>query len=150
MVCNHPYMQKAIDTFNFVETAISVALMPAEAYTQEKSAGGRVATLNAFRRYRSKPHRIFLPPVYEQELRKIYDRLDDTRDLSLSESKITGAKPTRADLTVFDFARVARIAVPEIGGDFRDRLSAERTGEGLDHDPNDTNIYSLFDTSGDF
>ncbi|HAJ25679.1 MAG TPA: hypothetical protein DCG53_00265 [Syntrophus sp. (in: bacteria)] len=129
-VCNHPYMQKAISRFNFVETAIEVALMPAEAYTQEKSAAGRVATLNAFRCYKPKPHRIFLPPVYERKLRWIYDRLDDARDVAVSEGQIPGATPTRADLTVFDFARVARIAVPESGGDFRDRLSALES-EGL-------------------
>jgi hypothetical protein len=129
-VCNHPYMQKAIETFNFVETAIEVALMPAEAYTQEKSAQGRVATLNAFRCYKPKPHRIFLPLAYERELRGIYDRLDDTRDMVVSEGEIPGATPTRADLTVFDFSRVARIAVPETGDDFRGRLS-DLEGEAL-------------------
>jgi len=129
-VCNHPYMQKAIEVFNFVETAIEVALMPAEAYAQEKSAAGRVATLNAFRCYKSKPHRIFLPPTYERELRGIYNRLDDARDMAVSEGDIPRAKLSRAYLTVFDLARVARIAVPEIGGDFQDRLSALE-GEGL-------------------
>jgi len=129
-VCNHPHLQKAIARLNFVETAIEVALMPAEAYTQEKSAQGRVATLNGFRCYKPKPHRIFLPLAYERELRGIYDRLDDTRDMVVSEGKIPGVTPTRAALTVFDFARVARIAVPEIGGDFGDRLSALE-GEAL-------------------
>lgn len=129
-VCNHPYMQKTITRFHFVETAIEVALMPAEAYTREKSAQGRVATLNVFHCYKPKPHRIFLPPAYERELRGIYDRLDDTRDAVVSEGEIPGATPTRADLTVFDFARVARIAVPEIGGDFPNRLSALE-GEAL-------------------
>lgn len=123
-VCNHPHMQKAVTRFNFVETAIEVALMPAETYTREKSAAGRVATLNGFRCYKPKPHRIFLPPAYERELRGIYDRLDDARDVVVSEGEIPGSKPTRADLTVFDFARLARIAVPEIGGDFPNRLSA--------------------------
>jgi len=47
-VCNHPYMQKSIAPFRFIETAIEVALMPAEAYAKEKSAVGRVATLTAF------------------------------------------------------------------------------------------------------
>lgn len=122
-VCNHPHMQKAVARYNFVEMAIEVALMPAEAYSQEKSAAGRVATLNGFRCYKPKPHRILLPPSYEQELRGIYARLDDARDLVVSEGDIPGARPTRADLTVFDFARVARIAVPEIGGDFPNRLS---------------------------
>lgn len=123
-VCNHPHLQKAVARFNFVETAIEVALMPAEAYTQEKSAAGRVATLNASRCYKSKPHRIFLPPVYERELRGIYDRLDDARDIVVSGGGIPGTKTTIADLTVFDFAGVARIAVPESGGDFRERLFA--------------------------
>jgi hypothetical protein len=121
-VCNHTHLQKAIARFNIVETAIEVALMPAEAFTQEKSAAGRVATLNAFRCYKPKPHRIFLPQVYERELQGIYARLDDARDVAASEGEIPGARPTRADLTVFDFARVARIAVPESGADFPDRL----------------------------
>jgi len=123
-VCNHPYMQKMIVTYNFVETAIELALMPAEAYTREKSAAGRVATVNAFRCYKPKPHRIFLPLTYEQELRGIYNRLDDARDMAVSEEKMSRAKLSRAYLTVFDLARVARIMVPEIGADFRDRLSA--------------------------
>jgi hypothetical protein len=116
--CNHPYMQRAIGRLNIVETAIEVALMPAEAYTREKSAQGRVATLAGFRRYKPKPHRIFLPPAYERELRGIYDRLDDVRDVALSEGEMPGARTTRAHLMVFDFARVARIAVPESGDDF--------------------------------
>lgn len=123
-VCNHPYMQRAVGTFHFVETAIEVALMPAEAYTQEKSAAGRVATLNASRTYQAKPHRIFLPPVYETQLGKIYDRFDDTRDRVLSVAAMSGGTLTKAELTVFDFAQVARIAVSAIGANFQDRLAA--------------------------
>lgn len=37
-VCNHVFMQKTIELFRSVETAIEVALMPSEAYTAEKSA----------------------------------------------------------------------------------------------------------------
>ncbi|MBA4397403.1 MAG: hypothetical protein C0394_08475 [Syntrophus sp. (in: bacteria)] len=129
-VCNHPVLQKAVIPLKFIETAIEVALMPAEAYSREKSAAGRVATLTAFRCYKPKPHRIFLPPAYEQELRGIYARLDDARDVVVSEGEIPGARPTKADLTVFDFARVARIAVPETGGDFSNRL-AVLEGEAL-------------------
>ena len=122
-VCNHPYMQKTVTRFHFVETAIEVALMPAEAYTQEKSAQGRVATLNGFRCYKPKPHRIFLPAPYEQELRWIYARLDDARDIVPSGAQIPGGGLSRAELEVFDFARVARIAVHDIGMDFRDCIS---------------------------
>lgn len=122
-VCNHPYMQKAIAPFRYVEAAIEVALMPAEAYAKEKSAAGRVATLAAFRCYQPKPHRIFLPAAYDETLRGIYGRLDDTRDLRISAERIPAGAATRAQMEIFDFARVARIAVHEIGADFRDTLS---------------------------
>lgn len=123
-VCNHPHMQKAVTHFNFVETAIEVALMPSEAYTREKSAAGRVATLNGFRCYKPKPHRIFCPAAYEKELREIYARLDDAREIIPSQAQIPVGGTSRAELEVFDFARVARIAVPQIGSDFPQRLSA--------------------------
>ena len=119
-VCNHPYTQKAIETFKFAETAIEVALMPAETYRKEKSAPGRVATLCAFRCYRPKPHRVFLPEPYQKELRAIYGRLDDARDFAVSDAEAPEGLSSRADMTVFDFAQVARIAVHEIGSDFRE------------------------------
>jgi hypothetical protein len=128
-VCNHPYMQKAIGPYGFVETAIEVALMPAETYAKEKSAAGRVATLGAFRCYRPKSHRIFLPAAYDAALRRIYGRLDDARELEPSVEKIPAGAASRAEMTVFDFARVARIAVPAIGDDFRARL-AELEAQG--------------------
>jgi hypothetical protein len=123
-VCNHPYMQNAVARLNFVETAIEVALMPAEAYTTEKSAAGRVATLTAFRCYKPKPHRIFFPVAYERELRGIYDRLDDVREVVLSKAQIPAGGSSLVELEVFDFARVARIAVRQTGGDFLNRISA--------------------------
>jgi hypothetical protein len=123
-VCNHPYMQKAVGRLNFVETAIEVALMPAEAYSREKSAAGRVATLAAFRSYKQKPHRIFLPAAYDRELQGIYDRLDDAREIIPSKEKLPAGGASLAELEVFDFARVARIAVSQTGGDFLNRLSA--------------------------
>jgi hypothetical protein len=122
-VCNHLFMQKTVKQFKHMETAIEVALMPAEAYDKEKSAPGRVATLSVFRCYRPKPHRIFLPAAYEKVLRMIYGRLDDRRDINLSDAMVPGNLKSRAEMTVFDFAQVARIAVPEVGTDFAEYFS---------------------------
>jgi len=122
-VCNHLFTQKAVKKFKHVEMAIEVALMPAETYDKEKSAPGRVATLTAFRSYIPKPHRIYLPAPYEHELRTLYGRLDDTRDMAVSAAEAPGDLKSRADLSVFDFAQVARIAVPEIGADFGEYFS---------------------------
>jgi hypothetical protein len=82
-----------------------------------------VATLAAFRCCKPKHHRIFLPPVYEVALRHTYGRLDDARDIVVSDAGLPAGKATRADVSMFDFAGVTRIAVPEAGADFSSRIS---------------------------
>ena len=133
-VCNHPYMQKAVAGLRFVEMAIEIALMPAEAYTQEQSAAGRVAALLIFRCYRPKPQRVFLPPVYEKELRFLYAPLDDRRELATADETLPATVTSDIAMTVFDFARVARIAVTQAGADCAKRLAAlerEATERGV-------------------
>ncbi len=61
-VCNHTHLQKAVQQFSHIETALEVALMPTEAYDRERSAAGRVAVLFATRCYKPKPHTVYLPP----------------------------------------------------------------------------------------
>jgi hypothetical protein len=121
-VCNHVFMQKTVESLGFRETGIEVALMPAEAFNREKSAAGRVATLNTFRCYVPKPHRIFLPGPYEAILRRIYDRLGDGRDFAPCR-KIRGGEKTQSEGAFFDFAGVARFGFLKIGADFADRLN---------------------------
>jgi GNAT superfamily N-acetyltransferase len=117
-VCNHIIMQKAVIAFRHVETAMEVALMPSEAYDKEKSAAGRVGALSAFRCYKPKPHTVYLPPAYEQELRFLYSALDDKRDICTSDQALPDSVPSQGNMTVFDFAQVCRIAVPVAGSDF--------------------------------
>ena len=122
-VCNHVVMQKAVARFRHVEMAMEIALMPAAAYAKEKSAMGRVTALSCFRCYKPKPHRIHIPAPYEQDLRWIYSRLDDSRDIVLSEGRAPAGLLSRIGMEMFDFAQVARIAVHEIGEDFSDAYS---------------------------
>lgn len=117
-VCNHLQMQKTIGEFKHREMALEVALMPAEAYEKEKSAGGRVAALAAFRCYKSKPHDVYLPRAYESEMKFLYSGLDDDRRIHLSETSIPGFSGTQGEMTVFDFACTSRITIRDIGGDF--------------------------------
>ena len=119
-VCNHVFIQKAAARFKHIETALEIALMPAAVYTQEKSAFGRVATLDYFRCYKPKPHLIYVPKPYEEELRWIYSRLDDTREINPADvkAKVPEGTTSRIEMKLFDFAQVARINVHEIGDDF--------------------------------
>jgi hypothetical protein len=122
-VCNHPYMQKTVLDAQHVETALEIALMPAEAYDKEKSSSGRVAALLIFRRYASKPHRVYTPAAYERQLRFIYSGLDDIREICLAEGTLPESVPSHAEMQIFDFAQVARIAMNRVGQDFEDYLN---------------------------
>ena len=117
-VCNHVFQQKTLPVHQLVETALEVALMPAETYGKEKSATGRVATLDVFRCCHPKPHRVYLPAAYEEPLRWIYAQLDDARQIDLSGREVPDALISKGDLTVFESVQVARMAVHEIGNDF--------------------------------
>ncbi len=122
-VCNHPHLQKACSAFGYVETGIEAALMPAEAYTKEKSAKGRVATLCCFRSCIPKPHRIFLPLEYEDILRKIYARLNDQRELRLSEQRVPKSLSTGSEMKIFESAGVTRMTFLRAGSDFAASLT---------------------------
>lgn len=119
-VCNHVFMQKVVARFKHTEMAMEIALMPAVAYAKEQSAPGRVATLTCFRSYKPKPHAIHIPKPYEKELRWLYSRLDDTREINIADVKAKAPENTasRIEMKLFDFSQVARINVHEIGDDF--------------------------------
>lgn len=117
-VCNHVHMQKAVGRTKHVETGLEIDLMPAEAYAREKSSSGRVTSLLVFRSYVSKPHMVYLPGIYENDLRSIYSGLDDERKLDVSSELPPDGIHTGASFEVFDFAQVARVAVTAIGQDF--------------------------------
>lgn len=116
-VCNHLISQKMASAFQTIETALEIALMPAETYSKEQSFAGRVAALNSFRSYVSRPHQIFIPKVYENILNRIYDRLDDRRDLAAAVRPLPADFKTQISMVVFESAGVARITIPQSGAD---------------------------------
>ncbi|MEA3332662.1 MAG: hypothetical protein U9Q58_03580, partial [Pseudomonadota bacterium] len=124
-VCNHVFSQKLGHNIGLVTRAIEVDLMPAAAYSQEKSAQGRVSTTLNFKTLKAHPHTIYLPPLYEQQLRFIYKTLDDQRTFILANQSLPENVKTQLKTEVFSFANVARIAVMENGSDFAETLKRE-------------------------
>ena len=122
-VCNHLPCRRGDNVSRFVETAIEVALMPAEAYTQEKSAAGRVATLTCFPLLRSQAAPDFCPAPLMKKFCGASMPAWMTSAISPRPASRLPNTETRADMELFDFARVARIAVPQLGSDFTARLS---------------------------
>lgn len=118
-VCNHIYIQKAaLANLPFLETAVEVDLMPAEAYEKEESASGRVSTLAMFITVIPKPHTVHIPEMYKEYLGYIYEDFDDKRSFSLSKNGLPPSRRTRIETQIFDLAQVARITVHEAGSDF--------------------------------
>jgi hypothetical protein len=123
-VCNHIFSQKMSVRLKFVPRALEVDLMPAAAYEKEASAAGRVAAFLDFHTCTKKPHRVYLPRIYAEELRYFYDGLNDERDMVFAEDGIFAENATDIRSQVFDFAGVARVAVHTAGTDFATRLEA--------------------------
>ncbi|MBI4720605.1 MAG: hypothetical protein HY770_05195 [Chitinivibrionia bacterium] len=127
-VCNHIYMQRSWSAAGTIATAMEIDLMPAEAYRKEGSASGRVATVPMFRTIRPRPHKVYLPERYEEALTFIYGNFDDQRSISQSRQGVPTVSLTEMKTTVFDFARVARIGIPEAGEDFFEVFAEEEEG----------------------
>jgi hypothetical protein len=133
-VCNHVFSQKLTEKAGFVLRALEVDLMPAEAYEKEASAAGRVAAFLTFRTFRPRPHAVYLPAAYREELLFLYENLDDDREFRISEDAVPAGTVSNIRSQVFNFAGVARVAVHEQGADFStgiDLLEREYRSKGI-------------------
>ncbi len=123
-VCNHPFSQKLGVTMGFIPRALEVDLMPGEAYEKEGSAAGRVAAFLSFKTFRSKPHTLYLPPMYSEDFRFFYENFDDERQFQIANDTLPAGILTDIRPQIFAFASVARVAVHTIGADFSTCLDA--------------------------
>ena len=126
-VCNHVFSQKMCASLGWKTRAMEVDLMPAAAYAQEASASGRVSTLLDFKTLIPKPHTVYVPASYEEQLKFVYEGLDDHRDFVLSDQSPPTDVATRIDGQIFEFAQVARLAVMDAGHDFAEAFERRET-----------------------
>jgi hypothetical protein len=124
-VCNHITMQKISAMMKFVPCALEVDLMPAEAYTTEKSASGRVATILTFDIITPQPQTIQVPAAYEEMVRFLYGGISHECRFVTASGELPAGQETRVDTQIFDFAKVARFTVHEAGADFAAVFAAE-------------------------
>jgi hypothetical protein len=123
-VTNHIYTQKISANAGMRETALEVDLMPAEAYTKENSAQGRVSALLLFKHFPQIEKEVYLPEHLDGFLREIYQEADFPRKLLKVRVKNAKRSESRLEEAYFDFARVNRITLWETGADLPHRLAA--------------------------
>ncbi len=126
-VCNHPFSQEMCHSLGWVTMALEVDLMPAAAYSKGKSATGRVATLLDFVPVTSRPHTVYLPRVYEEELHFIYGGYNEERQLVISNEAPPSSSRSSVKTEFFEFAQVARMAIREAGEDLGEVIAKEES-----------------------
>lgn len=123
-VCNHIKIQKMVLHYENVETGIEIDLMPGETYSKEKSSSGRVSVDIHFMCLKDKPHKVFIPRVYEEEFMFLYEDKRRSRIFSPSDAKTYPDLPTEGQYTYYNFAKVGRLLVSNAGNDFLSFLDA--------------------------
>ncbi len=122
-VCNHTHMQKVVLGLGWITCAVEVELMPAEAYSQEKSAPGRVSALMDYICLKKTEKQVFIPDECRDFLQMIYSEYPEIRYQNRSVENVPGHLKTELATTVFEFARVARITIRTAGQDLADALN---------------------------
>lgn len=121
-VCNHVITQKLSLQAKMVETALEPALMPADAYTTEQSAKGRVACVMFFRVARDERRVVFVPPPYRGEIEFMMSGLGLDRELRVAEGALPDVK-SAIDVERFAAAGVARCTLTRAGQDLATRVA---------------------------
>lgn len=130
-VCNHLHSQKMVRRAGFADVAVEIALMPAQIYTNKPGSSGRVAALLQFRTFAARPHKVYLPSRYENDLRFMYSELDDIREFGVANGAFPTGNSCKFSVSNFDFAGVVRMGFPELGCDF-DSKSKELEDQARD------------------
>ncbi|HWR38496.1 MAG TPA: GNAT family N-acetyltransferase [Patescibacteria group bacterium] len=119
-VCNHTFTQRMCKEQGFWETALELDLMPGIAFenalSQPTADEGRISTIVLFRLFARKPQVIYLPAVYGDRIRFLYDHPMVENTYLPGEAPL-GAGKTQAELQMFGGSGVARITVHAAGGD---------------------------------
>lgn len=145
--CAHVTIQKLSASIGFVEAALELCLVPANLYDRKKPASERMSTLLQFRCFKPKPHNVFLPRGYEDELRFLYSALDDERTLVPVAEDRPEAVPSEVRIQSYDAAQVARIVVPRADQDLASRMD-ELEREALSRDVLVLQVWLKLDNQG--
>jgi hypothetical protein len=122
-VCNHTHMQKVVLGLGGITCAVEVDLMPAEAYTREKSAPGRVSALMDYICLKNTDKQVFIPDECRDFFQMIYSEYPEIRHLKPSADDVPSHLITELSTSFFEFAGVARISIQTAGHDLADSLN---------------------------
>lgn len=121
-VCNHRFSQKNAIRSGYVDTALEIDLMPAEAYEKEGRGTGRVACLLQFKEESCQGQKVYLPSSYHSQLSFFYEGLS-LREIEKAPTALPQKGETASQEKIYHFASVTRVSVERIGSDFSSYLA---------------------------
>ena len=120
-VCNHIITQKLTARSGGTECALEPALMPADAYTTEQSARGRVGCIMSFRVDRDRPRPLCVPTAYQDQMGFLREGLALERELVVPARHLPAGTAT-LDIVRFPSAGVVRCSITASGEDLPEQL----------------------------
>jgi hypothetical protein len=116
-VCSHMTTQKSSALIGMKDVALEVDLMPSDASQKEKSSS-RVSCLIQFRSYEDRPHEVFIPAVYLEQVQYLLSDCNLSRVITPSSGVVPSDTKNDVRMNFFRHAGVARAIVIEAGTDF--------------------------------
>ena len=116
-VTNHTITQKMGQDEGWVETALEMDLMPAQAYASDETVKGRVSTLLTFNIRKDRSHTLYLPRVYADRIKEDLTQLSLDRKISAPRAETSELKKSQTLPEFFKFAGVGRLQVLKMGKD---------------------------------
>lgn len=123
-VTNHATTQKMGQKEGWIETALEMDLMPAQAYASDDTVKGRVSTLLTFNIRKDRPHTLYLPHIYADRIKQDLTQLSLDRELSAFRAETPELKKSQTLPEFFEFAGVGRLQVMKMGEDINAVIQA--------------------------
>lgn len=117
-LCTHVTSQKGMTMLNFRDVAIELDQLPPEMYEMENAKPtGRISCLMQFLSHHDRPHELFVPAAYREQIEFILSDIDVSRTLTDSNLSIPPGSATEFSKQVVKQAGVLRAGISSAGAD---------------------------------
>ncbi|MHC1726307.1 MAG: hypothetical protein AB9866_09920 [Syntrophobacteraceae bacterium] len=117
-LCTHITSQKGMAMLNFKDVALELDQLPPEMYEMENvTPTGRISCLVQFLSHHDRPHEVFIPAAYGEQIRFILRDPDISRTLTVSNLSIPQDSATEFSKQVVKQAGVLRTNIKSAGAD---------------------------------
>ena len=117
-LCTHVTSQKGMAMINFRDVAIELDQLPPKMYEMENATPtGRISCLVQFLSHNDRPHELFVPGAYREQIEFILSDIDISRTLTVSNLSIPPGSTTEFSKQAVKQAGVLRAGIKSAGAD---------------------------------